>query len=533
MFVSPVAIGGCVVGGVYPDHGTLEEIYQTIETAVRAGLNYVDTSPFYGEGKSEEVLGNALRRIPRHTYYIGTKVGRYANSWEKAFDFSEERILKEFDASLARLQLSYVDVIQIHDFEFCQNPTKIALETLPVLEKIVASGRARYIGITAFPLEEFHKVLDVTKTKVDTILTYAKNILVNSSLQDHLPYFQSKKLGVINASPTGMGLLTNAGPQPWHPASPELRELAKKAGELCEKNNVELGKISVWHSINNPGIDTTLLGFGNMNVLKLNLEVVQNGLTEIEDKLYRELQAGLFHNVDPKIGDWEGGEVEEYNRAITASRFVTTGRTVVCVGRNYVEHAKELGNSVPTEPLLFLKPVSAYIEEGSNIQLPPNSTSVHHEVELGVVIGAPLSRCTPEEAMAKIGGYTLALDMTDRQAQGEAKKKGHPWSVSKGWDTSLPVSKFLSASRHSGGVENPNELEIWCSVNGEKRQHGNTRDMIFPVADLLSFISHKFSLSPGDLVLTGTPAGVGPVLAGDVITAGLGDLVTVEFPVVA
>jgi len=301
--------------------------------------------------------------------------------------------------------------------------------------------------------------------------------------------------------------------------------------ELCEKHDVELGKISVWHSINNPAIHTTLLGFGNMKVLKLNLEVVQNGLTETEEKVYRELLAGLFNCVDPRVGNWEGGEMEEYNRAITASKFVSTGRTVVCVGRNYAEHARELGNSVPTEPLLFLKPVSAYIQEGSKIQLPANSTSVHHEVELGVVIGASLSRCSPEEAMTKIGGYALALDMTDRQAQGEAKKKGHPWAVSKGWDTSLPVSKFLSASRHS--VENPDNLEIWCSVNGEKRQHGNTRDMIFPVAHLLSFISHKFTLSPGDLVLTGTPAGVGPVVAGDVITAGLEDLVTITFPVVA
>ena len=123
---------------------------------MRAGLNYVDTSPFYGQGRSEEVLGRALRRVPRHTYYIGTKVvggsaggtgtpqvGRYGATWETAFDFSEERILKEFDLSLQRLQLSYVDIIQIHDFEFAQDPVKIALETLPVLEKIVRSGRAR------------------------------------------------------------------------------------------------------------------------------------------------------------------------------------------------------------------------------------------------------------------------------------------------------------------------------------------------------------------------------------------------------
>ena len=142
--------------------------------ALRSGVNYVDTAPFYGEGKSEEVLGQALRRVPRHTYYIGTKVCRYMADWKNAFDFSEETILAELEKSLQRLQLSYVDLIQIHDFEFCQDPERIAKETLPVLEKIVKSGKARYIGITGYPLEEFHKVLDVTDVKVDAVLSYAR-----------------------------------------------------------------------------------------------------------------------------------------------------------------------------------------------------------------------------------------------------------------------------------------------------------------------------------------------------------------------
>ena len=135
---------------------------------MRSGVNYVDTAPFYGEGKSEEVLGQALRRVPRHTYYIGTKVGRYMDDWNNCFVFGEERISAELEKSLQRLQLSYVDLIQIHDFEFCQDPERIAKETLPVLEKIVKSGKARYIGITGYPLKEFHKVLDATDVKVDT-----------------------------------------------------------------------------------------------------------------------------------------------------------------------------------------------------------------------------------------------------------------------------------------------------------------------------------------------------------------------------
>ena len=154
-----------------------------------------------------------------------------------------------------------------------------------------------------------------------------------------------------------------------------------------------------------------------MAVLKLNLEVVQGGLTEKEEATYSELLSGLFKDVDPLVASWEGSEIEEYNTAMLPTKFVTTGRTVVCVGRNYADHAKELGNAVPSAPLLFLKPVSAYIEEGRAIVLPPGATEVHHEVELGVVIGAPLSCLPPEAAMDCVAGYCLALDMTDRATQ--------------------------------------------------------------------------------------------------------------------
>merc|ERR1711936_227428 len=272
----------------YPDAGGLEEIYQCIEQALKAGLNYIDTAPFYGQGKSEEVLGKALRRVPRHTYFIGTKVGRYGATWETAFDFSEERILAEFDLSLQRLPL-------------------------PLVEKIVASGRARYIGITGFDLEEFHKVLDMTETKVDAVLNFARNVFVDTALKDHLGYFQSKNLGIINASPTNMGLLTNAGPPPWHPATPPLRELCSKAGKMCQDRGVELGKLSVWHNLKTSEIHTTLLGFGNLKVLELNLSLLLNGLTSEEEKVYRELQETVFKDVDPEVADWMKVWMEQFN----------------------------------------------------------------------------------------------------------------------------------------------------------------------------------------------------------------------------
>ena len=156
---------------------------QCVETGIRAGINFLDTSPFYGDGKSEEVLGEALRRIPRHCYYIATKCGRYSSDWTKAFDFTEQRVLSEFDNSLRRLQLHSVDILHVHDFEYCQSPAYIAKTTLPAVLKIVQSGRAKYIGITGYPLEEFQKVLDQTPVKVDVVLSYSRNVLVDMSLK--------------------------------------------------------------------------------------------------------------------------------------------------------------------------------------------------------------------------------------------------------------------------------------------------------------------------------------------------------------
>ena len=183
LIVSKVGFGGCVVGGVYPDKGDMEEIIEVVETGIKSGINFIDTSPFYGDGKSEEVLGTCLRRIPRHCYYIATKVGRYSSDWTKAFDFTPERVIAEFDNSLKRLQLSSVDILHVHDFEYCQNPEYIAKSTLPALLKIVQSGKARYIGITGYPLEEFVKVLDKTPIKVNAVLSYCRNTLIDCKLK--------------------------------------------------------------------------------------------------------------------------------------------------------------------------------------------------------------------------------------------------------------------------------------------------------------------------------------------------------------
>lgn len=213
--------------------------------------------------------------------------------------------------------------------------------------------------------------------------------------------------------------------------------------------------------------------------------------------------------------------------ASRAANFFSESRKIVCVGRNFAKHARELGNPVPKAPILFLKPASSMVRAPGPVLVPPSSLEVHHEVELGVVMGARARDATAEEAMRAVAGYVLALDMTARDVQGAAKKAGLPWSVAKGYDTFCPVGEFIPRER----VPDPQALELWLSVDGVERQRGTTADMIFGVADLLSHISTVFTLEEGDVVLTGTPEGVGPVRAGQRIACGITGLASMEFDV--
>lgn len=204
-------------------------------------------------------------------------------------------------------------------------------------------------------------------------------------------------------------------------------------------------------------------------------------------------------------------------------------RKVVCVGRNYAEHAKELGNAVPQTPVLFLKPPSSLVTHGSPVELPAAAADdSHHEVELGLVIGKR-GRDIPEAAaMDHIGGYALAIDMTARGLQNEAKNKGLPWSVAKGYDTFCPVSRFIAKEE----LPHPEATTLWLKVDDELRQNGSTKDMIFSIPFLVSHISSIMTLEEGDLILTGTPSGVGPVKPGQRLTAGIeGISLDMSFPV--
>lgn len=190
--------------------------------------------------------------------------------------------------------------------------------------------------------------------------------------------------------------------------------------------------------------------------------------------------------------------------------------SVYCIGRNYVEHAQELNNEVPDKPLVFLKPASSVTYDGP-IQLPEESTDVHHEVELVVAIGEGGKNIPEKEALSHVAGYTVGVDITARDIQTRAKEKGHPWSVAKGFETFAPLAPFVSAEK----INDPQSLELSLKVNGGLRQNDSTNLMIFSVNELISYLSTIFRLRPGDLLFTGTPKGVSPLRSGDYIEAAL------------
>lgn len=185
---------------------------------------------------------------------------------------------------------------------------------------------------------------------------------------------------------------------------------------------------------------------------------------------------------------------------------------VVCVGSNYAKHIKEMGSVTPAESVIFIKPETALCDIRQPLSIPKDLGAVHHEVELAVLIGSPLKHATEDDVIKAIVGYGVALDLTLRDVQAGCKKAGQPWEKAKAFDNSCPISGFIPASEFGA---DPQNTELKLVVNGEVRQHGNTQDMIHKIIPLISYMSRFFTLRAGDIVLTGTPEGVGPMVSGD------------------
>ncbi|MFT5260914.1 MAG: 2-keto-4-pentenoate hydratase/2-oxohepta-3-ene-1,7-dioic acid hydratase in catechol pathway [Gammaproteobacteria bacterium] len=186
---------------------------------------------------------------------------------------------------------------------------------------------------------------------------------------------------------------------------------------------------------------------------------------------------------------------------------------VVCVGRNYAAHAKELNNPIPDSPILFIKPASSVVPFGPDFSIPKDQGRVHHELEIAILIGKALSHASTEHVAESIAGFGLGLDLTLRDVQDRLKEKGHPWERAKSFDGACPLTRFVSLSS-SCKIDQP-PFGLTLKKNGQLQQQGSSADMLFPILPLIAHISAHFNLQPGDVILTGTPAGVGPLEAGD------------------
>lgn len=186
-------------------------------------------------------------------------------------------------------------------------------------------------------------------------------------------------------------------------------------------------------------------------------------------------------------------------------------RNIYCIGRNYAQHAKEMGSPIPKIPLVFLKPLGTICYNGDPISLPPQSNDIHFEAEIVVAISKSGKNISHGSALDHVGGIGVGIDFTARDIQKIAKKQGHPWSIAKGFDNFAPISSFISPDK----IEDIDNLDIKLFQNGFVKQHGNSSEMIFPISNLINFLSQIYTLHPGDLIFTGTPEGVGSVQAGD------------------
>ena len=188
----------------------------------------------------------------------------------------------------------------------------------------------------------------------------------------------------------------------------------------------------------------------------------------------------------------------------------TVGK-IVCLGQNYLDHIRELGNKVPDRAVIFCKPSSSLLADGGVIEIPEYSNDCHHELELALLVGKTGKQIQEGTALSYLAGYGVALDLTLRDIQSEQKSRGLPWEIAKGFDTSCPISEFTPAA----DVSNPNNLQLTLKVNGEIRQQGNTAQMMRSIEKIIAEISNFFTLESGDIILTGTPAGVSRIKTGD------------------
>jgi L-galactose dehydrogenase len=269
--VSKMGFGCASLGNEYGNLDNREAI-RAVHLAIDHGINFFDTSPYYGRTLSETRLGEALKGR-REQVILATKGGRFDRPLETGFDFSYDGILHMCEASLKRLQTDTIDVYQLHDIEFGEKAQVVA-EAIPALQKLKSDGKVRFIGVTGFPLALLREMVETQA--LDVTLSYCHYNLVNRTLDTLLvPAVKAKGMGLINASVTGMGLLTDQGAQPWHPAPAQAKAVAAEAAAYCRERGESIAQLAIQFALQNPHVDLTLLGTRTEDELRQTLPLLE------------------------------------------------------------------------------------------------------------------------------------------------------------------------------------------------------------------------------------------------------------------
>jgi aryl-alcohol dehydrogenase-like predicted oxidoreductase len=291
MKVSCLGFGASSLGGVFHDIDEKEGI-NAVFAAIDNGINFIDVSPYYGFTKAETVLGKALKQIPREKYYLSTKVGRYGKDGIKTWDYSAKRVTQSVFESMERLNVDFIDLINVHDIEFA-DLNQVVGETLPALVELRDKKVVGHVGITDLQLENLKWVIDHSPAgTVESVLNFCHYCLCDDKLADFLDYFESRNIGVINASPLSMGLLTERGVPSWHPAPKPLVEACRNAMLYCKSVNYPIEKLAIQFSVSNPRIATTLVSTSKSANIMKDIEYAQEQMDE-----------GLVSKVQEIIGD--------------------------------------------------------------------------------------------------------------------------------------------------------------------------------------------------------------------------------------
>ena len=258
MKLTPLSFGASSLGAEFR-RVDIPEALKSVHVAIDRGMNFIDTSPYYGRGMSEVLLGQVLPDIPRESYYLGTKLGRYAPAH---FDFSAKRVEESIDISLERMRQDHLDIVLCHDLEFVEM-SQIVEETIPALRKQVEKGKVRYIGVSGYPMKMFKYVLE--NADIDVLLTYNHYTLQNDMALELVPICHEKGVGLMNAAPFSARLLTSAPLPEWHKATPEVRAVAKQAADHCTAAGIDIAQLALQYSIANTNFATCVTGSANPN----------------------------------------------------------------------------------------------------------------------------------------------------------------------------------------------------------------------------------------------------------------------------